>query len=82
MSISKKRLKEIDAIPDSEIDTSDIPELGEDFWKKAKIEFPVKKKPVAIRLDEDVLIWFKKKGRGYQTRINTILRTYMNAHKI
>lgn len=81
MSISKAEIKKIEAIPDEDIDTSDIPELGDWFWKNAKVEFPAKKQPIAIRLDEDVLAWFKKKGKGYQSRINAILRTYMKAHK-
>lgn len=81
MPISKKRLKELEAIKDKDIDTSDIPELGEWFWKDAKVEFPAEKIHTTIRLDKDVVNWFKKKGRGYQTRMNAVLRTYMNAHK-
>jgi uncharacterized protein (DUF4415 family) len=38
------------------------------------------KKPVTLRLDADVLAWFKKKGPGYQTRINRALRTFVKEH--
>ena len=64
---------------DSEIDTSDIPELGDDFFQEAELTVPVKK-PITIRLDADVLDWFKSQGQGYQTRINTLLRRYMEAN--
>jgi len=63
---------------DSEIDTSDIAELDDDFFRQAVIEVPAKKS-VTMRLDVDVLEWYKSQGSGYQTRINKLLRSYMNA---
>ncbi len=66
---------------DREIDYSDIPETDEDFWKKAKLVVPEKKSRISIRLDNEVLEWFKSQGKGYQTRINTVLKSYMNAHR-
>ena len=81
MTISKKRLKEIAAIPDSEIDTSDIPEFGEKFWAKAELKLPESKKAISLRIDTDVLNWFKKKGKGYQSRMNLVLKAYVEAHK-
>ena len=82
MSISKKqRLKKLDEIKDKNIDYSDIPELDENFWENAVIEYPEKKKPVTLRLDADVLAWFKSLGKGYQTRINSVLRSFYDAHK-
>lgn len=51
----------------------------EAFWKDAKVILPNKKVVVTMRLDADLLAWFRKQ-RGYQTRINAILRTYMKAH--
>ena len=82
MMVSKKqRLKEIEHIKNKEIDYSDIPELDDSFWDNAKIEYPENKKPVTLRLDRDVLEWFKSTGKGYQTRINAILRSYVEAHK-
>ena len=65
---------------DAEIDFSDIPELNANFFRDAKVRMPQIKKAVSIRLDQDVLTWFRKQGRGYQTRMNAILRTYMQAH--
>jgi uncharacterized protein (DUF4415 family) len=59
MSISRKRLEEIQNIPDDAIDTSDIPELDEHFWETAKMVTPATKKAVSIRLDSDILGWFK-----------------------
>jgi len=54
----------------------------EDFdWDKAVVVLPQPKKAVSIRLDQDVLEFFKSAGTGYQTRINAILRSYMEAHK-
>ena len=46
-------------------------------WSKAELVHPARKKPVSIRLDEDIIAYFKKMGRGYQTRINAVLRSYM-----
>ena len=52
----------------------------EDFWKDAKIVLPSRKEVVTMRLDADLLAWFRQQ-RGYQTRINAILRSYMKAHE-
>jgi len=82
MSTSKEqRLKKLDEIKDKNIDYSDIPELDENFWMTAVIEYPEKKRPVTLRLDADVLDWFKSRGKGYQTRINSVLRSFYNAHR-
>jgi uncharacterized protein (DUF4415 family) len=53
----------------------------EAFWQAAKVVMPHAKATVTLRLDADLLGWLKEQGRGYQTRINAILRAYMNAHK-
>jgi uncharacterized protein (DUF4415 family) len=50
------------------------------FWKGAKVVFPRRKAVVTMRLDADLLDWFRRE-QGYQTRINAILRTYMKAHE-
>ena len=82
MSLSKEeRMKKLEEIEDEDIDFSDIPELDESFWENAVIEYPEKKKSVTIRLDTDVLEWFQSRGKGYQTRINSVLRSYVKAHK-
>jgi len=49
------------------------------FWKNAQVVWPVRKQIVTMRLDADLLRWFRQQ-RGYQTRINAILRAYMSAH--
>lgn len=75
----KRELSALGELPDEKIDTSDIPELSPEDWKNAvrgKWYRPVKQ-PVALRLDADVLAWLKKKGPGYQSRINDILRQQM-----
>lgn len=64
---------------DANIDDSDIPRLDKSFWKTAKLTTPEPKERLTIRVDRDVVQWLKKAGRGYQTRINAILRSYMNA---
>ena len=76
-----RRLENIEKIQDKNIDYSDIPELKDSFWKDAKVEYPKNKKPVTMRIDRDVLEWFKSTGKGYQTRINAVLRSYVEAHR-
>lgn len=80
MSTSRERQKQIKKIKDQDIDYSDIPELNEEWFKKARIVMPKKKKAISLRLDQDIFEWFKSQGKGYQTKINAILRAYMNAH--
>lgn len=75
----KNDLKRIDRMRDSEIDYSDIPPLDKSFLKKATVAWPPVKKQLTIRLDADVLDWVKGQGRGYQTRINRILRVAMES---
>jgi uncharacterized protein (DUF4415 family) len=81
--ISKKQARELAALknmPDNEIDLSDIPEILD--WRNAvvgKFYRPIKT-PVTIRVDADVLAWLKKQGRGYQTRINRLLREAMESN--
>lgn len=50
-------------------------------WSKVQLEMPKPKRAVSMRLDQDVLDYFKAGGKGYQTRINTVLRSYMQAHQ-
>lgn len=78
--VSKKLAKElahIAALPDDQIDFSDIPEVLD--WSDGvvgKYYRPIKK-PLTVRLDADVLAWLKSQGRGYQTRMNRVLRHAM-----
>jgi len=72
-------LKRLAARPDNEIDTSDIPELTEEQWKTAvrgRFYRPVKRQ-ITARVDADVLDWLQSQGKGYQSRINAILRREM-----
>jgi len=81
LKANRKRNKEIAALrkmKDLEIDTSDIPEITD--WSSAVVGrfFRPVKQPVTVRIDADVLAWLKSKGKGYQTRINQILRGAMH----
>ena len=74
-------LKALAARPDSEIDTSDIPEMTDEQWKNARrghFYRPLKRQ-ITARVDADVLDWLKAQGKGYQSRINAILRREMLA---
>lgn len=83
MPISRERLAEINAMSDDQIDTSDIPELDDTFFETARLVLPAgtTKRAVTMRLDEDVLEWFRSGGKGHLTRMNAILRAYMLAHR-
>ena len=65
---------------DEEIDYSDIPPLRDDFFKEAHVRWPGNKKQVTLRIDPDVIEFFKKQGNGYQSMINAVLRKYVEAH--
>ena len=75
----KSDLARLDRMKDKDIDYSDIPPLSKSFLKKATVEWPPVKQQVTVRLDTDVLDWLKAYGRGYQTRINRILRAAMES---
>ncbi len=77
---SKTDWNRLDKMKDEDIDYSDIPVLDKDFFKNAEVRLP-SKQSVTIRLDSDVLTWFQKQGKGYQSRINKLLRIYMDAHQ-
>ena len=90
-SISKKSqigetdLKRIDAMGDEDIDFSDNPEATPEMFARAVVRrnFKVipRKKQLTLRIDSDVVDWYKNQGRGYQTRINSLLRAYMKEHQ-
>jgi len=71
--------------PDEEIDCSDIPQLDDEFWDRSVFWRDVehnelyrpKKVTITAKIDADIVAWLKKQGRGYQTRMNTILRNSM-----
>lgn len=75
----RTRLKALAKRPDSAIDYSDIPPLDDAFWKQAVRNpfYKPTKQATTVRVDTDVLQWLKGQGKGYQTRINAILRDAM-----
>lgn len=77
---SKTGWKRLDALKGSQIDFSDAPELGPDFFVSA-ILWPGPKEQIPLRVDPDVLTFFRKRGRGYQTTTNAVLRKYREARK-
>jgi uncharacterized protein (DUF4415 family) len=75
----KSDLARLDRLKDAAIDYSDIPPLGDEFFNEATVAWPRVKQQLTIRLDADVLNWLKANGKGYQTRINRILRAAMES---
>ena len=81
---SKTNWKRVDALRDEDIDFTDNPEWTAEDFAKAVVRVGFKpvppKEQVTLRIDADVLQWFRAKGAGYQTQINALLRAYMNEH--
>lgn len=75
----------LDALTDEDIDLSDDPEATPEMFARAIARQGLKpvepKKQITLRIDADVLAWFREQGAGYQSRINQLLRAYMEAHK-
>ncbi|MGD9638278.1 MAG: BrnA antitoxin family protein [Alphaproteobacteria bacterium] len=77
----KKQLENLKNIKDDDIDYSDIPEITSlDNAEISKFYKPIKK-PITIRLDADIIEWFKRKNEKYQTALNDALREYIKAHR-
>ena len=74
---------EMAALDDAEIDFSDQPELDASFWAKARVVMPEDRDltQITAKFDREVIAWFRKQGRGYQARMNAVLRSYYEAHK-
>lgn len=75
----RRKLAQLAAEPDATIDVTDIPELREQFWRNAvrnPFYRPVKQQ-LTVRLDADVVAWLRRQGKGYQTRLNGMLRAAM-----
>ena len=72
-------MEELAAMSDEDIDYSDIPPVGDEFWEKAVLIPPEGKERLTLRLDNYVVDYFKRRGRGYQSRINAVLRSYVHA---
>ncbi len=72
-------IKTLSKMSDESIDYSDIPPLTDEFWKDAVRNpfYRPTKQATTVRIDADVLAWLRSKGKGYQTKINAILRDAM-----
>ncbi len=84
--VNKTDWKRVDATKDEDIQfDEDSPRTRPEDWATAIVHKglppPRKKTQIALRLDDDVLTWFKNQGPGYQTRINAILKDYKDAHE-
>lgn len=77
---SRTKWKKLQAMRDEEIDFSDIPKIDPKVFKWIEVRVPQPKELVSIRIDPDVLDWFRRQGRRYQTRMNAVLRAYVEAH--
>lgn len=77
----RAQLEAIAAMPDEQIDYSDAPCLPDASWMKAAEQLPRTKKQITLRIDADVLDFFKRTGSRYQSRMNAVLRSYVEAHK-
>jgi len=78
---ARARLEAVAAMPDEDIDYSDAPYLPDAVWMKAAAQLPHTKKQITLRIDAEVLEFFKHTGRGYQSRMNAVLRSYVEANK-
>ena len=72
---------QIAATQDKNIDFSEIPELDETFWRDAELVEPDHSEQITMRVKRSVLEYFKEPGKGYQTRINRVLESYVRAHR-
>lgn len=75
--LSKAEKARFDAMKDDEIDYSEVPELGDDFFERAVRT----KQSLTVRFDADMLEWFKSQGKGYQTRMNAVLRAFYEQNR-
>lgn len=73
--------QEIRAVKDENIDFSDIPELDEQFWSNASLMEPDRTEQITMRVKRSVLDFFRAPGKGYQTRINRVLESYVRAQQ-
>lgn len=82
MTISKERSAQIGALSEDGIDFSDLLEMDAAFFNTVRLIMPsaTTKQAISLRVDEDVLQWFKAQGKGHLSRMNAVLRAYMLAH--
>ncbi|EKD54748.1 MAG: hypothetical protein ACD_60C00048G0011 [uncultured bacterium] len=77
---SKTNLVKLHQKDDTDINYKDSPATMKKFWENAEVVMPAHKIHLSVRLDEDVVDYFKKKGQGYQSKINAVLKAYVRAH--
>ena len=81
---SKTDPKKLSSMKDADIDLSEIPEISPQMFAhgivRRGLKPVVRKKQLTLRMDSDVIDWFRKQGQGYQTKINSLLRAYMEEH--
>ncbi len=73
--------KEVANLPVEAIDYSDSPELDDEFWQEAQLSLPETKERITLRVDKEIVDYFRQSGHGYQTRMNAVLRAYMEAQR-
>ena len=82
---SRTDWERVDALKDRDIDLADLPEVSPEMFARAIVRRGLKpasrKAQLTLRVDSEVLDWFRKQGQGYQTKINALLKAYMDAHK-
>ena len=71
--------RQIAAAKDQDIDFSDIPELDDDFWRNAELVEPDRTEQITLRVKRSVLAYFRASGKGYQSRMNRVLESYVRA---
>jgi uncharacterized protein (DUF4415 family) len=82
--VSRTNWRRVDALTDDQVDLSDAPEITPEMFARAIVRQGLKlpsKTQLTLRLDDDVVTWFRQQGKGYQTRINAVLRAYKEAHQ-
>ena len=83
-SRGRAKIAHLRRVSDAEIARTSPPELADlpaDFWAEATLVVPTAKKAISLRVDEDVLAWFRQSGPRYQTRMNAVLRLYMKTRQ-
>jgi len=81
MNTSETNWDKLRSMDDDEIDTSDIPELGDDFFARAELRVPEGTVPVFLTLDEEIADWFRNRSGDFRKNINDALRDYTQTHR-
>jgi uncharacterized protein (DUF4415 family) len=77
-----ERLGDTEIRKAAKTDADAAPVASSEWFRRAKLLEPQPKMPVSMRLDEDIVKWFRARGRGYQTRINAVLRAYVESRSL